>query len=386
MRFSLSSEQQELWDLLGKVGMEKFRPKAFERRFGAFERPTENLKLLAELGILGICMPEEVGGSNRPDIDGVLAIERISQACPVTGGYAVMVIGGPPIFIAKWGTPYLRQKYMPPVLAGDMTCSISLTEPEAGTDLTALSTRAEIAGSRCIINGRKIFCSGANISDFFLVYVRFGKGASGIGAVIIDRDTPGFNISKPHYHFSGKPWCELSFDNATIPVNQILFDGNAFSKLMASYSLERCAGAVHTLGIARIALDLALEHAEERKQFGRPISEFQMTQARLADMYMRLEGARLLLYKAVANNEPGVAARLDSSVAMVAGVEAATYVCEQAMNVFGGSGMSTDLPLEWFYRSVRAYWPAGGTSDVHRSMIAAELLGRRFDHRAFQQQ
>ncbi|MGE0385161.1 MAG: acyl-CoA dehydrogenase family protein [Gammaproteobacteria bacterium] len=377
----LSTEQQQLWDMLGRVGMEKFRPQAFDRRFTEFARPSENLRLLGELGVLGICMPEDVGGSQRPDIEGVLAIERISQACPVTGSFAVMAIGGPPIFIAKWGTDKQKRKYIPPILSGDASCSISLTEPEAGTDLAALATRAEIKGERCIINGRKVFCSGADSADFILVYVRFGKGTKGIGAVIVDRDTPGFVIGKKHHHFSGKPWCELYFDNAEIPRDNVLFDGDAFSNLMSSYSLERCAGAVHTLGVARIALDLALEYAGSRTQFGRPICEFQMTQARLANMYMALEGARLLLYKAVAENEPGVAARLDSSVAMVAGVEAASYVCEQAMNVFGGSGMSTDLPLEWLYRIARSYWPAGGTSDIHRSMIAAELLGRRFDQR-----
>lgn len=382
MNFTLSPEQQELWDLLGRVGSEKFRPSAFERRLVAWEKPAANLKLLGELGVLGICIPEESGGSGRPIIDGILAVERISQACPVTGSFAVMAMTGPASFIAKWGSAHLKEKYLPGTMSGELTASVSLSEAEAGSDLTALRATAAIVGERCIVNGRKIFCSQASTSDFFLVYVRFGPGSKGIGAVIVDRNTRGFTLGPPREHLSGKPWSELVFDNAEVPAKNVLFPGEAFSKLMSSYALERCAAAAFALGIARIAFDLALAHAEERRQFGRPISEFQMTQARLADMYMALEGARLLVYKAASTSELGVAKPLDSSVAKVAGIEAAMFVCEQAMNVLGGSGMSTDVPLEWLYRCVRGYWAAGGTNDIHRSMIAAGLLGRRFNHRA----
>jgi alkylation response protein AidB-like acyl-CoA dehydrogenase len=180
---------------------------------------------------------------------------------------------------------------------------------------------------------------------------------------------------------SGQPWSELFFDNAEIPVEDVVFDGNAFAKLMSTYSLERCAGAVTTSLRAQIAYDMAVEYAKERRQFGRPIAQFQMTQARLADMYMRLETARLFLYRAVAEGDESPRAKLNTSAAMVVATEAAAFVCEQAMNVFGGSGMSQDLPLEWLYRRVRPYWAAGGTNDIHRSMIAGEIVGTRIDHR-----
>jgi len=151
--------------------------------------------------------------------------------------------------------------------------------------------------------------------------------------------------------------------------------------LMQSYSLERCASAALSLGMARIAFDMALDYSQSRKQFGRPISEFQMTQARLADMHLRFEGARMLVYRAAASSTAGVADALDSSVAKVAATEAAAFICNEAMSVFGGSGMSSDVPIEWLYRCVRSYWAAGGTNDIHRSMITGALLGRRFDHR-----
>jgi len=381
MNFSLTQEQAELWDLLGRVGMEKFRPTAFDRRLVPWEKPAENLKLLGELGILGICIPEEFGGSGRPVIDGILAIERITQCCPVTGNFVVMAMSGPASFIAKWGSEHLKKKYLPGTVSGTLTNSVSLSEAEAGSDLTALRTRAEIMGDRCIVNGSKIFCSQATTSDYFLVYVRFGAGSKGIGAVIVDRDTDGFKIGLMRTHMNNKPWCELQFTNASIPKENILFPGEAFSKLMSSYSLERCSAAAMSLGVAKLALDMSLEYAESRRQFGRPISEFQMTQERLADMYLRYEGARLLVYKAAASSELGTAQALDSSMAKVAATEAAAFICDQAMKVFGGGGMSSEMPLEWLYRYARTQWAAGGTNDIHRSMIAGALLGRRFDHR-----
>jgi alkylation response protein AidB-like acyl-CoA dehydrogenase len=293
-----------------------------------------------------------------------------------------MAISGPPTFLAKWGTEDQKARYIPGIVAGTTAASISLTEPEAGTDLTALRTAAKVVGDECVLNGLKIFCSNAQLADWFLVFVRFGPGAAGIGAVIVDRDTPGFTISPSHAHMSGKPWSELFFDDAVIPAANVLFDGNGFSRLLASYSLERCAAGAYVLGIAQLALDLAVEYVEQRTQFGRPIADFQFVQGHLSDMYLALEQARLLVYTAASVGETGVASRRISSAAKVAATEAACLVTDRAMQLHGGGGMSQDLPLEWLYRLVRPYTVAGGTSDIHRSMIASELVGRRFDHRA----
>ena len=175
-------------------------------------------------------------------------------------------------------------------------------------------------------------------------------------------------------------WNELFLDDATIPVENVLFAGNAFSKLMGSYSLERTAAGAWAIGIAQAAFEMARDYALERKQFGRPISDFQFVQGRLADMYLRLEQARWLVYKACVDAD-GSASRMESSAAKVVATEAAVFVTDSAMQMFGASGMSQEMPLEWMYRMVRPYTVAGGTSDIHRSMIAAEILGRRIDQR-----
>jgi len=379
MDFKLSEEDAQLVEMIDRVAMEQFRPTAFDNR-DTPRRPVENMRVLGELGILGICLPEEVGGAGRTAISGILAIERIAHACPRTGAAALMAISGPGMFIARWGNAEQKTRYLPPVLRGEAAWSISLTEPQAGTALTDLTTRATIDGAVCRINGQKTFCSNAALNDHILLFCRFGPGTAGIGAVILDRDTPGLTISTPHHHMGGNMWNELFLDDATIPVENVLFPGNAFSKLMGSYSLERTAAGAWAIGIAQTAFEMARDYALERKQFGRPISDFQFVQGRLADMYLRLEQARWLVYKACVDAD-GSASRMESSAAKVVATEAAVFVTDSAMQMFGASGMSQEMPLEWMYRMVRPYTVAGGTSDIHRSMIAAEILGRRIDQR-----
>ena len=382
MDFKLTPEQQELVDRIDEVGMREFRPAAFEQRFRR-KVPRENLETLGAMGVLGICLPEEYGGSARPYLDGLLAIERIARACPVTGDYAVFAICGPAMFIAQWGTDYQKEKYVTPVVSGKSGCWISLTEPNAGTALTDLSTQATLIEAGCRLNGFKRPVGFATGADYFLVFVRFSEGTNGIGAVIVDRDTPGLEIGEPRHWMSGTPWCELTFNDAEIPHENVLFTGHAMRRLLGSYSIERCAAGALVLGIAQIAFEKALEYVETRRQFGRPISDFQSIQNKIADMFIRMESARLLLHKAISvQDSDGLPPRALSSAAKVAAVEAACFVTDETMQIHGAMGMSVESePLEWLYRYVRPFAVAGGTSEIHRSMIAGELIGRRFEHR-----
>jgi alkylation response protein AidB-like acyl-CoA dehydrogenase len=379
MDFELTPEQAEIRDLCRKVGMEKFRPTAFDRRDG--ELPHENMRLLGELGILGMLLPEEYGGGGRSALDGVIAINEISHACPTTGDHVVMSVTGPAGFVAEWGTEEQKARYVPPVCTGLEAWSISLSEPEAGSALTDLRTRAEIRGDECVINGQKTFCSKATTSDHFLTFVRFGPATADIGAVIVHRDTPGFTLGKTHRHMSGSAWKELFFDDATISADDVLFTGDAMRKLLASYSQERSGAAAFILGVAEIAMDSAVEYAEQRHQFGRPISDFQFIQGRLADMYIALESAKLLVFRAMARSDNGLPSRLESSAARVAASDAACKVTDLCMEIHGGTGLDQEAPYEWLYRLVRGHMAAGGTQDIHRSQVASELVGRRFNHR-----
>ncbi|HEX4110199.1 MAG TPA: acyl-CoA dehydrogenase family protein, partial [Solirubrobacteraceae bacterium] len=341
MNFDLSPESRDIRDLCRKVGAERLRPQAFDRRDDWSPRE-ENLRLLGSLGLLGICLPEAYGGGGRPELDAIVVIEELGYACPITGELAPMILTGPASFIAKFGTEYQKRTYIPPVCQGLERFAISLTEPEAGTALTDMKTSARIEGDRCIVNGQKIFCSGGSHAHHVLVFVRFGPGTSNIGAVIVHRDTPGFTMSGPHQHLSGAPWNELYFEDAEISVQDVLFEGDAMRALLATYSLERCGAAAYVLGVARIAFDAAVAYSEDRRQFGRPISDFQFIQGKLADMYIAMESARLLTYRAIAGADNGLPSRIDSSAAKVAATEAASMICNDAMQIHGGSGMSRE--------------------------------------------
>jgi alkylation response protein AidB-like acyl-CoA dehydrogenase len=379
MDFELSPDQREIRDLCRQVGMERFRPSAFERR--DMELPRENMLLLGELGIAGILLPEDHGGGGRPALDGVIAINEIAHACPATGDHAVMSITGPAGFIAEWGTEEQKARYVPPVCTGVESWSISLSEPEAGSALTDLRTRGEMRGDECVINGQKTFCSKSTTSDHYLVFVRFGPATADIGAVIVHNDTPGFSKGKTHRHMGGSAWKELFFEDATIPAEDVLFTGDAMRKLLASYSQERSGAAAFVLGVAEIAFEAAVAYAEQRRQFGRPIADFQFVQGKLADMYIALESAKLLVFRAMARSDNGLPSRLESSAARVAAAEAACKVTDLCMEIHGGTGLDQDPPFEWLYRIVRGHTVAGGTNDIHRSMVASELVGRRFVHR-----
>jgi alkylation response protein AidB-like acyl-CoA dehydrogenase len=379
MDFGLTPEQREIRDLCRQVGMEKFRPTAFERR--NMEPPIENLRLLGDLGILGMLLPEEYGGGGRPALDGIIALEEISRACPTTGDHAVMAITGPAGFIAKWGTEEQKARYVPPVCEGRERWAISLTEPQAGSALTELRTSATIKGDECVVNGQKTFCSHASAADHILVFVRFGPSTREIGAIIVHPDTPGMSLGKRHRHMGGVSWSEVFFDDASIPVEDVLFTGDAMRKLLASYSLERCGAAAFILGVATIAMEKSVEYAEERRQFERPLSDFQFVQGKLADMYIALESAKLMVYRAMDRSSDQLPSRLDSSAARVAASDAACRVTNLGMEVHGATGLDQEAPFEWLYRVVRGHVVAGGTNDIHRSMVASELVGRRFDHR-----
>lgn len=383
MDFRLGDEQAEIIDLVRKVGQDRFRPTAFTRRHD-FEPPEEHLRLLGELGILGMSLPEEYGGAGRRELDAVLAIEELAFACPVTANFALLTLTGPASLIAKSGTDDQKARYLPPLCDGTERFAISMTEPEAGSALTDLQTRAEIRGDECVVNGQKIFCSGAPHAHHFLVFARFGPGADGIGAVIVQRDTPGFTLSPVHRHFSGESWCELFFDDATVPLADVVIAGGQFRQLMAAFSLERCGAAAYVLGVAQIAFELAKEYVEDRRQFGRPLTDFQFVQGKLADMYIALESARLLLYRAIVRGDNGLPSRLDSSAAKIAATDAACFVTDAAMQLHGGTGMSMEMPLEWLYRVARVYQVAGGTNDVLRSGLAGAIVGRGLSQRVVQ--
>jgi butyryl-CoA dehydrogenase len=236
-----------------------------------------------------------------------------------------------------------------------------------------------------VVNGAKRWCSGGGHSDAYLVYCRLSEtpGAKGIGAVYVEGDTLGLTFGEQEQlmGFRGVPESDLYFDEVSVPADHLVVPAGGFPKLMRAFDLERCGNATMALGQAAAALDDALVWVQERRQFGKPIVEFQAVQLKLADMAMRVEAARLLVHRAAQNAEGGLPSVLDSSIAKVVSNEAAREVTSMGVQLMGGYGYSREYPMERRMRDAWGWGIAGGTIDIQKVNIAAALVGHRFDQR-----
>jgi butyryl-CoA dehydrogenase len=260
-----------------------------------------------------------------------------------------------------------------------------MSEPNAGTALTDLSTRAQTRGDRLVLNGVKRWCSGAGHAEGYLVYCRLtdAPGASGIGAVYVERDTPGLTFGRREelMGFRGIMTADMFFDDASVPLENLVVPAGGFRKLMEAFDLERCGNTTMSLGIAAGALETALEYVQQREQFGKPLVEFQAVQIKLAEMALKVEAARLLLYRAVCNAGDGLPTMLESSMAKCFANEMVREVTGHAMQLLGGYGYSKAHDIERRMRDAWGWGIAGGTIDVQKTNISAALVGRRFDQR-----
>jgi alkylation response protein AidB-like acyl-CoA dehydrogenase len=248
-----------------------------------------------------------------------------------------------------------------------------------------LKTRAAVRGDRVILNCTKRWCSGAGHSQGYLVYCRMSDapGASGIGAVYLEKGTPGFSFGKREelMGFRGIMTADMFFDNVELPVSNIVVPAGSFGKLMTAFNLERCGNTTMSLGVASGALDFAIGYVQERRQFGKPIVDFQAVQIKLAEMALKVDASRLLLYRAVANAQEGLPSVLDSSMAKCFANEIVREVAGSAMQLMGGYGYSKQYDMERRLRDAWGWGIAGGTIDVQKVNIASALIGRRFDQR-----
>jgi alkylation response protein AidB-like acyl-CoA dehydrogenase len=388
MDFTLTTSQRELVDWATDYARRRLEADALLRP----DRDTpaawqEHSASLAEQGLLGLSLPEEFGGSGVDRFDALLVVEAVSRVCPYSGAIVRWTVGGPSAFIAELATPELKAAYLPGIAAGTSAISVAMTEPDAGTASSDLTSRAVHTGGTYAISGSKIFITQADRATAFVVYCRFiedGEDA-GVGAILVDRDTPGLQVGE-RIEWMGGTVYPLYLDDVVVEEAQVLTSPlagkDSYKKLMQTYNVERLGGLFELLGVAQLALDKSVAYARERHQFGKPIAAFQAVQLRLADMAMRLEAARLLTYKAASNASAGKVSRLDVSMARVTTTEMVQQVTSDAIHIHGGYGLTKEFGLEWLYRFTRLHTIAGGTTDIHRSMIASDLTGLHFDHRA----
>jgi butyryl-CoA dehydrogenase len=385
MDFQLTDEQKALQDTARKYARERL-PAIAQRIEETGEPPSHELiHEFAEMGFLGINVAEKYGGLGLGNLEALLVIEEFGKISSAVGFPVFESCVGPVKAIERFANESLKQRVVPAVCRGEKVVAVSMSEPQAGSALTDLATRAVVSGDSVTIDGTKRWCSGGGHADGYVVYCRMSDdpGAKGIGAVYVDKGTRGMTFGKPEHlmGFRGVPSSDIYFDNCVIPAENVVVPAGGFKKLMEAFDLERCGNATMALAQASGALEDLLPYVQEREQFGKPLVDFQAVQLRLAEMQMRVDAARLLIHRAAANSAAGLPSLLESSIAKCFANEIAREVCGNAVQLMGGYGYSREYPMERRLRDAWGWGIAGGAIDIQKTNIASAMVGRRFDQR-----
>jgi butyryl-CoA dehydrogenase len=383
--FTLSEEQKALQEAARKFARGELVDVARDLEADNRPLPEELRRRYAELGFLGINVAEAYGGLGLGNLEALLVLEEFAQVSSAVAFPVFESCVGPVKAIEKFGSESLRQRVLPAVCRGEVVVAVSMSEPDAGSAVTDLKARARADGDEIVVDGHKRWTSGGGHSHGYVVYCRLADepGAKGIGAVYVEKDRAGvsFGTNETLMGFHGVPSADLYLDRVRVPKDNLIVPAGGFAKLMQAFDLERCGNATMALGQAAAALEDALAYVQERTQFGKPLCEFQAVQLKLAEMAMRVEAARLLIHRAAVNAAHGLPSIKDSSIAKCFANEIAREVCGAALQLFGGYGYSTALPIERRFRDSWGWGIAGGTIDIQKVNIASALVGRRFDQR-----
>jgi alkylation response protein AidB-like acyl-CoA dehydrogenase len=388
----LSADELTLRERARAFAAEIVRPRA-----AATDRdeqyPWDIVKALSQSGFCGMTIPQDLGGQGRSFLDAVLVIEEMAKACTVTSRIVVETNMGAISTVMAYGTDAQKRLAAQLVLEGDKP-AICITEPDAGSDATAMTTRADKRGDTYIINGKKHWITGAGVSLLHLIFARVfdERGEElGIGGFLaVGGQSKGLRVGRREQTMGlrGMPEAEIICEDLEVPASMAVLPPSGFRRgfgdLMNAYNSQRVGAGTVALGVAAGALDHALEWAKTREQFGRPIGEFQGLQWMLADMQTQLTAARLMLYQAARSRGPDNSEFPDSMLAAQAKIfasETAIKIVNDALQFFGARGYSRELPLERMARDVRMFTIGGGTAQVLRTLVASKMLGWKLPQR-----
>jgi alkylation response protein AidB-like acyl-CoA dehydrogenase len=380
MDFELTEEQVAFKESVRDYARRELAPGALDRAHSS-DYPFDVAKRMAELGLIGITVDEEDGGSGGSLLDAVLAIEEVAASCPRSADVLQAGNFGALRVLAQFATPDQKERYLKPLLNGDGLICVAMTEADAGSAMTELTTSATPDGDGFRINGAKIFTTHGLHASVFLVYVRFGPGLDGIGSVLIERDTEGFTFGAPAKFLGGEDWNPLFFDNVYVPKENVLLGPGGFKQQMGGFNVERIGNSARSVALGRYSFEAAREHALVRKQFGRPLAEFQGLQWKFSDMKIQLDAAQLLLYRAAVNADKGFPSAQDTAIAKVMCNRVGFDVANESLQVLGGMGYSDEMLVEYCLRRTRGWMIAGGTIEMLLNRIAESIFDRRFPQR-----
>ncbi|MDY6851729.1 MAG: acyl-CoA dehydrogenase family protein, partial [Thermodesulfobacteriota bacterium] len=331
--------------------------------------PEDFFKKMGELGILGPTISEEYGGVGGDALSQVLISEELAKGCM---GVAISYLSHANLCahnLYKNANEEQRRKYLPPLCSGEKVGALALTEPGAGSDAMGIQTSAVREGDFYRLNGTKMFITNAPMADTLIVYTKTdkSKGAHGITAFIVESGFEGFSVGRKLEKMGcrASPTAEVIFDNCMVPAENVLGEVNkGVAVTMTGLDIERVMVAATSLGVAEAAFAEALKYAQEREQFGRPIAQFQLIQAKLADMYTGIEAARLIIYDTAVRSETEKRLRKESAAAILFTAEMATRVCLDAVQIHGGYGYMLEFPVNRYYRDVKGLEIGAGTSEI----------------------
>ena len=380
----LNAQQRKLRDRARELAQSVIAPRAAEVDRSE-QYPWDNVRALTDAGFMGMTIPPAYGGPGRSYFDAVLVVEEMARVCGVTGRIVVEGNMGAISAIMAYGSDAQKRLAAELVLSGDKP-AICITEPEAGSAATEMTTRADRHGDTYVINGRKHWITGGGVSKLHLVFARVFDGGieQGIGGFIAVRgEERGLVVGarEPAMGLRGIPETEIRFENMELPADRLIQPprglARGFAGLMNAYNAQRVGAATVALGIAQGAYDLALDYSTRREQFGRPICEFQGLQWMLVDMNIALEASRALIHKAALSGNGGFPDIDDAARAKILASDSAIRVTNDALQIFGAAGYSRNRPLERMARDARMFTIGGGTAQILRTVVASRILGRK---------
>jgi alkylation response protein AidB-like acyl-CoA dehydrogenase len=373
MKFELTPEQRQIVGTVRALTQDKFKARALKYMDGTF--PWENLQDLAKLGILGMAVPEEYGGLGLGVLDTALVLEEIAKGCYVTAMAVMGEVGVQTKIISAFAPDSVKRRILPKVCSGETLLAVCMTEPHAGTDVANYRTNTDIVGDRLRLKGTKTLISRVDEAGTFVVFTRVNKrpGREGIGCVLIDKGTPGFEVTARYHTMGGENLAEIVFDDCDLPLENLILKEDGFRKLLSAFNTQRCLNPSISLGLAEGAFEESVRYMRNRTAFGKPIGDFQGMRWKLAEMYRDIEVGRSILYRACATANP-FPDPYQAALAKMYCNEMSIRVTSEAVQVHGGYGFTDEYPVSRFYRGARYGTLGGGTTETLKELVGKRIM------------
>lgn len=342
----------------------------------AGEFPWEFCRQLAAHGLTGIDIPVDAGGQGGELIDSVLVLEAVGRVGPHLADAVQATNFGAVRQIAAFGTQRVREEVLERVLRGEALATIGMSEPGGGSAVGSLRTRAERSGGDVLVSGAKVFNSNGPHATHYVVWARFGEGREGIGAVVVPADTPGLSKGRTERFLSGEAHCGFEMDGCRVPADYVLLDRDGMKRMMTIFNIERLGNATRSYAFGELAFELMTDYMVDRDTAGGRLEELQGLRWKVADLRMRLDAAALLLYRAATETEDGAPVPSHTSIAKAYANETGFAAANEALQVFGGYGFTSDSALSYIFHRTRGWMIAGGTVEIQRNRIARDVFAR----------